>query len=313
MIAPQPLPLRAGHLPVHDVIDLYMSEYAGRDSARIHRLAWWKAQVGAIALQDLSDDHVHAALEALANREARYYAGKDADGQAIHKAKRKALSPASINRYAAALGAVITWAIRRRVAPKGYVHPCRSIERRPENNERVRYLSDDERARLLEACRRAKWPRLYVLVMLALTTGARKGELLALRWRDVDFERGVALCGRSKNGDAKALPLVPVVVEALKPFTGKPDALVFPSARNPEKAFTFEPQWAQALGEAKVSRFRFHDLRHSCASMLAASGATLLEIADVLGHRQLQMAKRYSHLTTGHKAALVNRVLGNIA
>jgi integrase len=63
---------------------------------------------------------------------------------------------------------------------------------------------------------------------------------------------------------------------------------------------------------ARIRNFRFHDLRHSCASMLAQSGATLLEIGDLPGHRQLQMTKRYSHLASGHKSALVNRVLGGI-
>ncbi len=66
------------------------------------------------------------------------------------------------------------------------------------------------------------------------------------------------------------------------------------------------------MAAAGVKKFRFHDLRHSCASMLAQNGATLLEIGDLLGHRQLQMTKRYSHLATSHKAALVNRVLGAI-
>ena len=88
--------------------------------------------------------------------------------------------------------------------------------------------------------------------------------------------------------------------------------LVFPSPKNPGQAFAFEGRFALALQAARVRDFRFHDLRHSCASILAQSGATLLEIGDLLGHRQLQVTKRYSHLATGHKAAMVNRVLGEI-
>jgi hypothetical protein len=185
--------------------------------------------------------------------------------------------------------------MKRRIAPKGYVHPCRTIERRPENNENLRFLSDDERRRLLDACRLSRWPRLYMLVLLALTTGARKGELLALSWEDIDFERGLAHCGRTKNGDAKALPLVPAVVDLLRGFEGGKRVLVFPSTRSPNAPYAFEGCWRAALKEAKLRSFRFHDLRHTCASMLAQNGATLLEIGDVLGHRQLQMTKRYSH------------------
>lgn len=306
------LPLRAGTLPLSEVIDLYMAHYAGRDTTRVQRLSWWRAQLGAIALQDVSDDHVHAGLERLAQQASRFYAGDDAEGRPIFRAKGRPLAPATINRYGASLAAVFTWAIKRRIAPKGFVHPCRSVERRAEDNEQTRFLTDDERVRLLGACRASRWPRLYVLVLMALTTGARKSELTGLRWADVDLQRGLAHVGRTKNGDPRVLPLVPAVLEQLRPLEGAPGAFVFPSPRCPSKPFAFEPRWLEALKVAKVRRFRFHDLRHSCASMLAASGATLLEIGDVLGHRQLAMTKRYSHLTTAHKAALVGRVLGDI-
>jgi integrase len=306
------LPQRAGALPLGELIDLYMAHYAGRDPTRVQRLGWWKARLGDIALQDLGDDEVHAALEDLAAQRSRYYAGDDVEGRPIFKDKRKPIAPATVNRYAASLAAVITWAIKRRIAPRGYVHPCRSVERKAENNEQTRYLSDAERERLLAACKTSPWPRLYVLVLTALTTGARKGELLGLTWADVDLDRGLAEVGRSKNGDPKMLPLVPAVVDDLRRFRGAPLERVFPARRRPLEAFSFEIRWHEALHAARVKSFRFHDLRHSCASMLAQSGATLLEIGDLLGHRQLQMTKRYSHLATGHKAALVNRVLGGI-
>jgi integrase len=310
--APPALPLRAGHLAMGDAIDLYMAHYAGRDSTRVQRLSWWKAKLGAIALQDLTDDHVHAAIEELAMQHSRYFAGKDADDRPIYRAKRKPLAPATLNRYAASLAAVITWCIRKRIAPKGYVHPCRSVERRAEHNERVRFLTDDERGRLLEACKASSWPRLYVLVLMALTTGARKGELLGLRWADVDLARAEAYVGRTKNGDPRVLPLVPAVVAELERFKGAAVALVFAAPRAKDKPCSFEPKYLAALQAAHIRGVTFHTLRHSCASMLARNGATLLEIGDLLGHRQMQMTKRYSHLATSHKAALVNRVLGDV-
>lgn len=307
------LPLRKADIAMSDLIDLYMAHYAGRDTSRVQRLTWWRVQLGSIALQDVTDDQVHAALEALANQSSRYFAGLDADGRPIYRAKKKPLAPATINRYAATIAAVLTWSIKRRIAPKGYVHPSRAIERRPEHNEKTRFLSDDERQRLLQACKASSWPRLYALVLMALTTGARKGELLGLRWRDVDLVRAEATIATTKNGDPRVLPLVPLVVDELRRFKAGAGSLVFASTRDPARAFTFEPRFADAMRAAKIRGFRFHDLRHSCASMLAQNGATLLEIADLLGHRQLQVTKRYSHLATGHKAALVNRVLGTIA
>jgi integrase len=306
-----PLPLRQGSITMADLIDLYMAHYAGRDTTRRQRLTWWSERIGAIALQDVSDDEVHAAIETLASQSGRYFAGKDARDEPIYKAKRKSLSPATLNRYVASLGAVVTWAIRKRIAPKGYVHPCRAVERRTEPGGKTRFLSADERQRLLLACRAASWPRLYLLVLMALTTGARKGELLGLSKADIDEEHGVALVGRSKNGDPKTLPLVPAVIEEmdrLKVGAG----LLFASKRRPDQAYAFEQHFAAALKAAKIRGFRFHDLRHTCASMLAQNGATLLEIGDLLGHRQLQVTKRYSHLAAGHKRELVTRVLGDI-
>ncbi|MBN8491154.1 MAG: site-specific integrase [Burkholderiales bacterium] len=307
-----PLPMRQGTMLLADLVDLYMAHYAGRDSTRVQRLGWWRGQVGQVALQDLSDDHVHVALEALANQASRFFAGQDADGRPIYKAKKKPLAPATVNRYAASLAAVLTWAIKRRIAPKGYVHPCRSIERRPEHNEKTRFLSDDERDRLLQACKASTWPRLYLLVLMALTTGARKGELQGLRWGDIDFERSQATVPRTKNGDPRVLPLVPAVLAELQRFKAGPTVRIFGAARDGSRPYAFEPRFAQALQAARIRGVTFHTLRHSCASMLAQNGATLLEIGDLLGHRQMQMTKRYSHLATGHKAALVNRLLGGI-
>ena len=151
-------------------------------------------------------------------------------------------------------------------------------------------------------------------MLAAITTGARKGELLGLRWGDIDLDRAVAHVGRSKNGDPKVLPLVPAVVAELRRFEGKPAALVFPSPRRPDQPFAFEIRWHEACMpvSAKVKNATFHTLRHTCASILAQSGATLLEIADLFGHRQLQVTRSYSHLAVTHKAAMVNRVLGCI-
>ena len=75
---------------------------------------------------------------------------------------------------------------------------------------------------------------------------------------------------------------------------------------------TFDSVWETAIREARIEDFRFHDLRHSCASYLAQNGASLVELADVLGHRTMAMVKRYSHLSTESKARLVRRVFGDL-
>jgi integrase len=307
-------------LTVGQLIDAYMSEYAGRDRSRLYRLAEWHAKLGDRVACTLTDDDVFHTLEAIGAAPARHYAGRDADGRPIHRARKEKRSPATVNRYHAALAAVYTWAIKKRRLPKGTVHPCRQIEGAQEPAGVVRFLSDEERNRLLEACRRSAWPPLYALVLMAITTGARRGELERVTWGDIDFERNVAHVRAhapgehvSKNGDARVLPLVAPVIEALQALKpGAPSRLVFASSRRPTSAYRSFKPWRAALKAAGVRNFRFHDLRHSCASYLAQSGASILEIGDVLGHRSLRMTQRYSHLTVQSKARLVNSVLGAI-
>lgn len=311
-LQPQTLPLRKGDLLIADLIDIYMSHYTGRDPTRLQRLSWWLPKVGALRLDEISDDQVHAALQSLVAQRARFFAGNDADGKPIHRAKKKPISGATVNRYAASLAAVFTFAVKQRIAPKGWDHPCRRIERQAEASGKTRFLTRDECDRLLVACKASTWPKLYALVLLAVTSGMRKGELMGLTWADIDLEGQLAHVGRSKNGDPKVLPLVPAVVEQLQPLREAPGMLVFGSKRDPMRPYSFEAKWAEALAAAGIRGFRFHDLRHSCASFLAQSGATLLEIGDLLGHRQIAMTKRYSHLASTHRAALVTRVLGDL-
>jgi integrase len=309
---PQPLPLRDGSVTLARVIDSYMAAYRGRDPTRPQRLGIWRGRVGHLSLDDLDDDTVHRVLSELSERRAAYFAGKDVNGEPILRAKRGSLAGSTLNRIQAALSAALTWAQHQRVTPKGWQNPCRAIPMRKEPPGRVRYLTEGERQRFLAAAREDRWERLYLWCLLLLTSGCRRGEAEGLRWKDIDLERGEAIVGRSKNGDPKALVLVPAVVDEARKFVGAPDALVFPSKRKPKQVFNVTPAWHRALNRAGIKCFRIHDARHDAASSLAMAGASLLEIADVLGHRQLGVTKRYSHLATDHKRELVGRVMANV-
>jgi integrase len=177
----------------------------------------------------------------------------------------------------------------------------------------VRYLDESERARLLAVCRTAPWSRLYLLVLMAITTGARRGELLALTWRDLDLERRQAYVRTSKNGEARVLVLVaPLLAEIERIRSRRPEDFVFASDKRPGRAMRIERAFREACSAAHIEDFRFHDLRHTAASYLAQAGASLLEIADTLGHRQLQMVRRYAHLSVASKTALADRVFGDV-
>ena len=296
------------------LIDAFMAQYAAADGGIGSRLAYWRETLGERAAADICADDVADTLAQLGARRVRTYLGRDkASGKPIFKTG-KPLSEATQNRHLTSLGSVYKWARRRRLLPRGFVAPTRGVERYSANNTRVRYLDQAERERLLAVCRVAHWSRLYLLVLMAITTGARRGELLALRWRDLDLDRRIAAVPTSKNGEPRILILVaPVLAEIERIRSRRPDDFVFASDRRPGRAMRIERAFRDACSEAKITNFRFHDLRHTCASYLAQHGASLLEIAETLGHRQLAMVKRYAHLSVESKARLSERVFGKVA
>lgn len=310
------LSVRPEALTVHQVIDRYMAQYAGQDPTRTQRLSAWLTMIGEFTLEQIDSDLVHVCRSELQTTPPLVFVGLDHLGQQIFKRKRGALqkSTATVNRYMQAISAVFTWVIEQRLCPKGWVHPCRGIKRLPDAKERVRFLDADERTRLYAAVKASEYPRLYALTLLALKTGARRGELLALTWRDVDLEKGIATLGKTKNGDRRTLVLLPDVVEALTPFKSS-DATryVFGSVRSKYQSPTsIDSAWRDAVARAKIKNFKFHDLRHCCASYMAQAGIPLNVIAEVLGHRKLDMTKRYAHLTTQTKASAMLSALGGI-
>ena len=272
------------------VVDQYLSEeYKGsrlKDERR--KLNFWTEHIGDKQIRDIIKSDIDTALSHLP----------------------KQLSNATINRYKAAASVVFNYACREFDLPDNPVRHIRSLS---EPRGRIRFLSDDERSRLFKAVRQSSWDKLYLLVLLAITTGARNGELVSLRWNTVDLERQTAFVSTTKNGQSKVLPLTDSVVVELRKFVKQDDSLIFNSEITTDSPFCFYKQWKKALLSADIQSFRFHDLRHTTASYLAQSGASLLEIADVLGHKQIQMTKRYSHLCVDHKQKLVNNVLGGIS
>ncbi len=293
-----------------DLADEYMDQYSGRDSNIQHKHVFWEQHLGETMLVDIDAGMIRTALEKYANGEALRSSGIGKDGKLILKKTGKQRAPATVNRMRAFLSSVFRYAIKQR----GYLteNPVRQVPSLTENNKRVRYLSDDERKRLLAACRASDWDKLYLLVLLAITTGARLGELLGLHWHEIDFTSRTATLPRTKNGDSRALTFPPAAMTELKKHREVSQRLVFASETKWRKSFEFRKHWHKALKQAQIEDFKFHDLRHSCASYLAMSGATLQEIGAVLGHRSLQTTLRYTHLSTRHKQEITDRVMGEL-
>ena len=170
------------------------------------------------------------------------------------------------------------------------------------SNGRTRFLNDDEKERLHQACRESESKGLYPIVILALSTGMRRGEIMNLKWSDVDLVKGSILLQATKNGERRYIPLLGKALELLraKYSTQAADSLIFPAPHSLSKPIDIRSAWNTALRNAGIANFRFHDLRHTAASYLAMNQASLLEIGTLLGHKTVQMTKRYAHLSNAH-------------
>lgn len=289
---------RGARITLAEVARDYLDAWNGRARSRIYQVRWWVTHLGHKSLAAIGPDDIRDCL--------RRYRGTS--GQQATTLSEDQRSPASVNRMKAALSAIFTFAARRGDTVR---NPARQVATEPEHNKRMRYLTEDERIRLLVTCRESRWPKLYLLVLSALMTGARKGELRSLRWERIDFAGRQVALDRTKNGEPRVLSLPTPVIEELMRFR-QTEGLVFASERRPRSHYDEKKVWALALQQAAIEDFRFHDLRHSAASYLAMGGATLLEIADVLGHKSLQTTKRYAHLSLDHKRELTDRLLGSL-
>ncbi len=255
-------------------------------------LAWWEAQLGALPVGDLTTARIIECRAKLARGEGLSGEAASAATQVRHLALLKHVLSTAKNEW--------EWLDD---------NPAARVRGPKEPRGRVRFLSEEERERLLDACRGSSEHRLHALVVLALATGARQGGLLNLRWSDIDLARGHAVLHETKNGERRALALARPAVEVLRAMGQLRRLgcdLVFASRRG---IATFPREaWEQALAAAAIEDFRFHDLRHTAASYLAMSGATLAEIAEVLGHKSLVMVKRYAHLSQSHVSGVVQRM-----
>jgi len=266
------------------------------------QLEWWRDQMGSYALSDITPSLIAE------------YRDKLAGGVTVRGTPR---SPATVNRYLAALSHAFTIAVTEWEWLDDT--PMRKVRKPTESRGRVRFLSDEERARLLKTCKESGNPYLYTVVVIALSTGMRKEEIMGLSWDDVDLNKGRAILHETKNGERRAVALAGHALELLKEL-GKvrriDSKLIFPSKgiapQKPQKPMDLRTPWETAVKKAEIPDFKFHDLRHSAASYLAMNGASLAEIAEVLGHKTLQMVKRYAHLSEGHTARVVESMNSKI-
>lgn len=284
-----------------ELIERYVRDILPRkpksNRQQLMQLKWWKEQLGYRILSDLSPSIIAEYRDKLSRE-------KTTTGEVR--------SPSTVVRYLAVLSHALSIAVKEWEWLDDT--PMRKVSKPREPRGRVRYLSDDERMRLLEACKGGANEQIYVVVVLALSTGMRQGEILNLTWKDVDLEKQRIILQETKNGECRAVPLSGHILELLSNLSRRKaseNSLVFPG-QDPRKPLDIRFSWEKALKDAMITDFRFHDLRHTFASYLAMRKATLTELRNLLGHKSASMTARYSHLSEAHGAAVVSDMTRDI-
>lgn len=308
---------------LQDVIDRFRKEVFVHRAESTKRaegsfLAYWEKTLGQYSLAYITADMVSDKLAELAAAgDGRRKPSEEGEEAKAPKAPPKPKSRKTMKHYRDMLAVLFKYAVQwgwTGSSPLDGVNRITKIR-----NERMRYLSDAERKRLLDACKASDNEHLYPVVVFALSTGARKSEILSLTLSDLDLARDTAILRDTKNGDTRAVPVVLHLRTVLEGQIAKVTAFYDSLEDVPKTRWLFprrdglEPidirkAWENARGAAKLEDFRFHDLRHSTASYLAMNGASLVEIADILGHRTLQMVRRYAHLSESHIKGVVTQL-----
>jgi integrase len=281
-----------------EAIDRYTEEFECDVNRRCH-LRRWSEVLGSRLMSSIDDVLISDGLSQI----------KPLGGRTTNNR----LAPGSVRVHLCSLSAVFKSARRWGWVKK---NPVRDVERPGQGKIRVRYLDRDELKRLLTACKESRYKPLYLIVMLALSTGMRKEEILSLKWRNVELDRERIILEQTKNGDRRNVPVKGEALSLLKDYAKvrRIDTdFLFPGEKpSPQKEckavpaqerhFDITAAWNAARKAAQLVDFRFHDLRHTAASYLAMNGATIADISGVLGHRGVATTQRYAHLSDSHLA-----------
>lgn len=249
--------------------------------AQRKQLAWWEKKLNGCLLINLTPFIINECMDELAETRA----------------------PATVNRYLAALNHAINTAIKQ----WGWMNanPVEKVDKPKEPKGRAVFLTQEQCYALFRACMQEKRKPLFLVVLMAVCTGARKSEILSLKVRDLDLMRRVAVAYDTKNGEHRQLYLWDELATALARHTKhkRKSARVFESRNG--GVLNIEVEWRRSLRRAGVVDFRFHDLRHTAASYLAMNGTDPGSVGEVLGHKDPKQTKRYSHLSTSHVGGVV--------
>ncbi len=219
------------------------------------------------------------------------------DIEEYKKSRIGKVSPRTVNIELSCLRAMFNKAISW---SKAVQNPVKHVKMLSEKNRRLRYLQEDEMERLIANCPDYLRP----IVMMALNTGMRKGEILNLKWEDVEMGTRIIYVVNTKTDEKREIPVNTILHAMLIDLRTKNDTYVFPNDAG-EPYVDIRKGFRTAIEKSGIENFRFHDLRHTFASQLVMKGVDLRTVQELLGHKSIEMTIRYAHLSPNHKQAAV--------
>lgn len=256
-------------------------------------LAWWKKELGAFYLHDIR-------APVITEKKLKLLTEKTEKGIVRSKS--------TCNRYLATLSFLLSVCLKEWEWLSE--NPCRKVAKEKEPRERVRFLTKEERALLLEACKESLNPYLHTFTVILMSTGFRYNEARCLKWTDIDFLRERITITKSKNGDARTVPVSGLVLDLLKALRIESDSIgyIFPSPNDSSKPIDLKRAYRTAIRKSGLKNFRGHDCRHDYATSMLAQGLSLGEIGHLLGHRSVSTSRRYAHLTESRAAGAIAKM-----
>ena len=284
-----------------DLIDFYDKEVAQYKYSHYEKYpaiySWWKSKIGDIKVINLSSSILSSCKNIL----------KDEKIKKGHTETRRSAN--TINKYLMCLSAILTYAVKDLEIID--VNPMSKVSLMKKPNGRTRFLSDEEIEIVKKNCKKHS-DMLYLFFLLALKTGGRFNEIRHLQLKDIDYKNCRVYFLDTKNKthrgvhvDSGTLNLIAAYVTQNNIESG----YIFRSTKNGIELADIKGILEKAIKDSKIEDFHIHDIRHTTASILARNGASLLEIAEILGQKSLSVARRYSHLTKKHTEELMSSIM----
>lgn len=258
---------------------------------------WWKNHIGNVKIRELSTSMLTSCKNILINE--KILKGKT-------ETKRKANT---INKYLMCMSAILTYATNElEILP---VNPMSKVKTLKKPNGRTKFLSDDQVETLALKCKEHS-PKTFLFFMLLLKTGGRFNEIRHLQVKDIDRQNSRVYFLDTKNNTHRGVHIDKYTLELIDNYLKENEiesGYIFTAKREGAKLADMKGVLEHIIADAELEDFHIHDIRHTTASILAKNGASLLEIAEILGQKSMTVAKIYSHLTQKHTEDLLASVM----